>query len=203
MKKVLFGIMAFSMAAFAANPGSATEASVPVEVRAEVVAADNALVITDEVGNVLADGIILDHGTRAQGDTNHTVSKTFKVKRVNGNPSNAIAQGTDSILTVTLEDMDNSTTRQVNLGRSGGGAVDPKDKLVSALTLDGGNETDVSGKHGYKADMGTTATEHTGAISSTITVAANQNPGTYNSKIDPFTSGNNRTATLKVVLAAK
>ena len=48
MKKVLFGIMALSVAAFAANPGTPGEASVPVQVKAEVKAATDGLVITDE-----------------------------------------------------------------------------------------------------------------------------------------------------------
>ena len=205
MKKVLFGIMALSAVSFAANPGSATEASVPVEVKAQVLAANNALVITDEAGNLLGDGIILDHGIRAQGDTNHTVSKVFKVKRVNGTSTgeppiqnNAVGQTGKTTLTVTLEDTDGGQ-QTVNLGRTGGG-VTPNDRIVSTLTLPSGVASVIPSKYGYKADMGTTATEHTSSISATIPVASTQNPGSYTSKIDP--TGDNKTATLKVVLAA-
>ncbi|MGL5314934.1 MAG: hypothetical protein ACRCZO_06770 [Cetobacterium sp.] len=202
MKKVLFGIMALSAVSFAANPGSATEASVPVEVKAQVLAANNALVITDEAGNLLGDGIILDHGIRAQGDTDHIVSKIFKVKRVNGTGTapnqNAIGQTGKTTLTVTLEDTDGGQ-QTVNLGRTGGG-VAPNDKIVSTLTLPSGVASVTGSKYGYKADMGTTATEHTSSISSKINVALNQNPGSYTSRIDP--TGDNKTATLKVVLEA-
>ena len=86
MKKVLFGIMALSIAAFAANPGELKgevgAASVPVTVLAEVIAPTDALVITDEAGNILADGIVLDHGLRTWEDNEHTTATIrFKVKR--------------------------------------------------------------------------------------------------------------------------
>ena len=97
MKKVLLGCIALSMGVFAAsensNSGITSGAAVPVEITAEVVAAPDSLVITDEAGNVLTEGLVLEHGRRAQGDV-HTVSKIFKVKRLTNGV--VVAVGTDS-----------------------------------------------------------------------------------------------------------
>ena len=206
MKKVLFGIMALSMAAFAANPGELTSgagtASVPVKVLAEVIAPTDALVITDEAGNILADGIVLDHGLRTQIDAEHTTAPfRFKVKRMKTDESTGVTtfDGINGKLTVALDDVDSPTNNQeVHLGRVGGAAAN---KLVSTLTLaNGGTLTGstLTGKHGYEATMGTNDKEHTGEITSTVNFAGAK-PGKYDSTVDP--SGNG-TATLKVVLGA-
>lgn len=209
MKKVLFGIMALSMAAFAANPGELTSgagtASVPVKVLAEVIAPTDALVITDEAGNILADGIVLDHGLRTQTDGNHTTAPfRFKVKRItDGTSGYAPINGT---LTVALDDVDSTTNNQeVHLGKIGGDPNVTGDKLVSTLALANGgtlsgltNVTTLNGKHGYQATMSDTQAEHTGEITSTVNFSA-ANPGKFDSTADP--SGNG-TATLKVVLGA-
>lgn len=198
MKKVLLGCMVLSMGVLAAsgdtNPGAANGAAVPVEITAEVVAAPDSLVITDEAGNVLTEGLVLEHGRRSQGDT-HTVSKVFKVKRLTNGTAAEVGNASGSNLTVTLEDTDNNEINQVNLGLLGGG-ID--DKLVSTVALANGG--DLSGKHGYTVNIGTTAKEHIGEISSTINVSATQKEGKYTSKYDP--AGNEKTATLKVVLGA-
>lgn len=200
MKKVLFGIMALSMAAFAVEPGNPGEltggagtASVPVKVLAEVIAPTDALVITDEAGNILADGIVLDHGLRTQTDGEHTTAPyRFKVKRMTTTGTSTAYTDINGKLTVSLADMD-AAPQSVNLGRVGG---DPADNLTSTLTLAGGTNT--SDVHGYEATMGTGDKEHTGEITSTVNFTGAK-PGKYDSTADPSGDG---TATLKVVLAA-
>ncbi|MGL5316157.1 MAG: hypothetical protein ACRC92_23065 [Peptostreptococcaceae bacterium] len=199
MKRVLFGIMGLSIAAFAANPGELTggagTASVPVKVLAEVIAPVDALVITDEAGNILADGIVLDHGLRTQTDEIHTTAPfRFKVKRMSeGDDSTTAYAPIKGTLKVTVADVDNDSTQEVNLGRVGG---NPGDNLISKLTLANGNNLSDT-EYGYVVNMGTTAKEHTGEITSTVDFT-NAKPGKYDSTADP--SGNG-TATLKVVLA--
>ncbi|MGL5088481.1 MAG: hypothetical protein ACRC6Z_03370 [Cetobacterium sp.] len=110
MKKVLFGILALSMAAFAANPGvpgtvpDTEVASVPVEVRAEIITAPTGLVITDEAGTVL-DQLLLDHGRMIKGaaTSDSVVEKIFKVQRYIAGTAAPIGAGT---LNVQLDSAD-------------------------------------------------------------------------------------------------
>lgn len=176
MKKVLFGIMALSMTAFAANPGNITgsdsktgTASVPVKVLAEVIAVTDAIVITDEAGNTIgANGIVLDHETRTQADGVHTTAPfRFKVKRV----TSAGAQPINGILTVSIDAPGTGDEKghSINLGKIGGGAADV---LASTLKLANGGSgyggSPLADKHGYTANMGTELKEHTGEITSTV-----------------------------------
>ena len=64
MKKVLFGIFAVSMVAFAANPGVNDVTSVPVRVKAELVIPAGGLTITDESGVALQE-LEINHGQLA------------------------------------------------------------------------------------------------------------------------------------------
>ena len=99
MKKVLFGIMALSMAAFAANPGvidpttSTETASVPVKVMAEIITAPTGLTITDEAGTVL-DELVIDHGriVKDAATSDSVAYKLFKVQRFDGTKSVAIGK---------------------------------------------------------------------------------------------------------------
>lgn len=176
MKKVLFGIIALSMATFAVtNPGEIDDttkkgtASVPVKVLAEVIEVTDAIVITDEAGNTIgANGIILDHETRTQADGLHTTAPfRFKVKRVATGGSQPI----DGELTVAINAPGTgaATGHPVTLGKVGGGATDT---LTSTLKLENGKAitavSGVHGEHGYTANMGDTLTEHTGEITSTV-----------------------------------
>lgn len=189
MKKVLFGIMALSMAAFAANPGNITTpsggteggtASVPVRVIAEVIAPTDALVITDAAGNILTDGLLIDHETRFPGDKDEK-SVQFKVKRfTSGTFAKAI--GTDKQkLTVTL---DKTTTTLKHLKSAS--------KITSTLALAGGtNGTQ------YEVNSLDQLPEHVGTITSNIEVATDQAVGAYDNRAnqDPM-------PVLSVVLAA-
>ncbi|MCX3066797.1 hypothetical protein OQE61_04740 [Cetobacterium somerae] len=179
MKKVLFGIIALSMAAFAANPEEVKvgAASVPVKVLAEVIAPTDALVITDEAGNIIgAEGIVLDHGIHTSADGKHTTAPfRFKVKRLTAGGSQAI-NGTLTVAIKKGESKDATTEGQpITLGKVGGGTTNT---LISNLKLENGTTT--ANVHGYTADMGTTAKEHTGEITSTVNFTAAA-PGKYES----------------------
>lgn len=191
MKKVLFGIMALSMATFAANPGELTggagEASVPVRVIAEVIVPTDALVITDAAGNILTDGILLDHEVRTRGEVNHIASQDFKVKRLSLDPNAVLGSSSNTKLTVSLSKY--TTT----LGLIGGAQPGALSTISSALELAGG------GLAGYEVPLTDTTKEHTGNVSSTISIAANQASGKYDTTAAPAGDG---TVTLKVVLAA-
>ncbi|UPO97548.1 hypothetical protein MKD34_01510 [Cetobacterium somerae] len=155
MKKVLFGIMALSIAAFAANPGTDSEASVPVKVIAEIITAPTGLTITDEAGTVI-DELLLDHGRIVKGAaTSDSVAyKLFKVQRFDGTKPTKIGAGT---LNVKL---DEATTTLAKNGTS------TASTLTSALTLTGG-ATQVSSKE-YTHTTGADDTEHVGRVTSTI-----------------------------------
>lgn len=188
MKKVLFGIMALSMATFAAtNPGEMTgtgtekagTASVPVKVLAEVIAVTDAIVITDEAGNIIgAEGIVLDHGTRTKTDGEHTTAPfRFKVKRMSETEANAPIDGKLTV-TIAAPGTAKTTHHPINLGKIGGGTTNGE-QLESHLKLENASSTLVGGKHGYEATMGA-ATEHTGEITSTVNFAS-ANKGKYES----------------------
>ncbi len=164
MKKVLFGIMALSVAAFAVNPGTGTPetASVPVEVRAEIVKAPTGLTITDEAGTVL-DKLLIDHGriviNTASDDS--VIPKKFKVRRFDSdNGAVDILNGTDSgaKLVVSLS----KATTNLNLN----GAPDAASKLNSTLTLTGGTNS-IDSTH-YEHIVVAGEDEHIGTVTSTI-----------------------------------
>lgn len=174
MKKVLFGIMALSVATFAANPGDITSetpsASVPVRVIAEVVKPANALVITDEAGTIL-DELLLDHkivGGGATGDpTDSVIAKNFKVK-VTGDDG-AVATNKAGSIAIAL----NKTT--TTLTKVGGAKT-----ISSTLRLVNG-VSDVDSNN-YTATL--SSGEHLGTITSTI--AAESVPveaGAYDNKV--------------------
>lgn len=183
MKKVLFGIMAFSIAAFAVepgNPGNSTGASVPVQVKAQVIAATDGLVITDMAGNILTEGLIIDHGIRVQGEK-HDKSVQFKVKKLktDGTYDTVLSVNENDNLTVSLSQ---PTTQLKHLTAD--------DRLTSNLALAGGGQTYIENEAGVKA-------EHVGTITSTIQVAPTQKEGSYDNRAnqDPM-------PVLKVVLGA-
>lgn len=194
MKKVLFGIMALSMAAFAANPGVVENdtsgnliketASVPVKVIAEIITAPTGLTITDEAGTVI-DELLLDHGRIVKGAaTSDSVAyKLFKVQRFDGTSATKIGAGT---LNVKL---DEATTTLAKNGTS------TASTLTSALTLTGG-ATQVSSKE-YTHTTGADDTEHVGRVTSTIAQA--QLDGTDNKTLETGIHHNSRERTLTVV----
>ncbi|WP_047395884.1 hypothetical protein [Cetobacterium sp. ZOR0034] len=154
MKRVLFGIMALSVATFAANPGTGTAttegtASVPVKVLAEITAPQAGLTITDEAGTVL-DELLIDHGRIVKGAATDD-SKAFKLFKVKmGDSSNEYVE-MNGKLTVNL----NKYTTKL-IGPNSG-------KLDSVLSLAGG-KTNATG--GYEAEIN--GTEHTGRVNSVI-----------------------------------
>lgn len=179
MKKVLFGIIALSMTAFAANPGDKENgASVPVRVIAEVVKPANALVITDEAGTIL-DELLLDHkivaGTSNSSDS--VIAKNFKV-RVTGN--NGAVDGTNNgNVTIAL---DKTTTMLTKVGTDQG--VSGKNIITSNLRLVNGPGTTAEDTTTYKYKATLNGGEHLGTITSTI--AAGSVPteaGAYDNKV--------------------
>lgn len=167
MKKVLFGIMALSVAAFALNPGvtnpDGTEtASVPVKVIAEIIKAPTGLTITDEAGTVL-DELLIDHG-RIVADTagdDSVAFKIFKVKRFDS------TTGAIDILDPINTDgaklkasLDNAATI---LALNGDPTVS---KLESTLTLTGG--TNPIDGISYDHIVAEGEKEHVGRVTSRI-----------------------------------
>ncbi|WP_297432162.1 hypothetical protein [uncultured Cetobacterium sp.] len=196
MKKVLFGIMALSMAAFAANPAptpgenGVETASVPVKVIAEIITAPTGLTITDEAGTVI-DELLIDHGRIVQGKaTSDSVAyKLFKVQRfTNGAPAK-IGAGT---LNVKLE---GTTPGEATLAKNG---ISADSKLTSTLSLTGG-ATQVSSTE-YNHTLGDGDTEHVGRVTSTIAKGATDVAGSLlNGGLQPGVHHNSRQNTLTVV----
>lgn len=188
MKRVLFGIMALSVATFAANPGDITEggakkASVPVRVIAEVVKPASALVITDEAGTIL-DELLLDHkivGGKATADS--VVPKSFKVKVTTGNGIvDESATGNNHKVTIALSD---TTTTLTRVGTNPTPTTGTPDQITSTLRLVNGpgtTTTDNTTTYNYEAELN--KGEHLGTITSTI--AAGSVPiaaGAYDNKV--------------------
>ncbi|MGL4672234.1 hypothetical protein [Cetobacterium sp.] len=166
MKKVLFGILALSMTAFAANPGVDNTASVPVKVIAEIITAPTGLTITDEAGTVL-DELLLDHGRIIKGAaTSDSVAyKLFKVQRFVDGSSAAfgIANGT---LEVKLTETGAETETAVATLKKNGTLIGTNQTLTSALSLSGGS----TGGTATSYTQATTKddTEHVGRVTSVI-----------------------------------
>lgn len=175
MKKVLFGIMALSMAAFAVNPGDKENgASVPVRVIAEVVKPAAALIITDEAGTIL-DELLLDHKvvTGISNSSDSVIAKNFKVRVTT---DAGIIDQTDSG-NVTIK-LDKTTTILTKVGTDQG--VTGKDTITSVLRLVNG----VSAKDSNQYTAPLSKGEHLGTITSTI--AAGSVPttaGAYDNKV--------------------
>lgn len=177
MKKVLFGIMALSMAAFAANPVATTEkASIPVRVIAEVVKPASSLIITDEAGTILNE-LLLDHKIVGGSKTaDSVIAKNFKVK-VTGTDG-AVDRGNKGNVTIAL---DKTTTTLTKVGET------PSDKntIKSTLRLVNGPGTTVENTTTYKYEATLNGGEHLGTITSTI--AAGSVPteaGAYDNKTE-------------------
>lgn len=180
MKKVLFGIIALSMAAFAANPGDTTEdegakkgsASVPVRVMAEVIKPASSLIITDEAGTIL-DELLLDH--KIVGGSNaadSVIAKNFKVKvtRTDGTVDTGI-NGDESTHKVTIK-LNKTATTLTKVG--GTGTITSTLRLVNGVNAVSTNQ--------YTAPL--SGGEHLGTITSTI--AAKSVPtaeGAYDNKV--------------------
>ncbi len=163
MKKVLFGIMALSVAAFAVNPGTGTPetASVPVKVIAEIIKAPTGLTITDEAGTVL-DELLIDHG-RIVADTagdDSVAFKIFKVKRFDSTGAIDILNPTDTAGAKLKASLDNADT---TLALNGDPTVS---KLESTLTLTGG--TNPIDEISYEHIVATGEKEHVGRVTSRI-----------------------------------
>lgn len=169
MKKVLFGILALSIGAFAANPGTVDSntgvetTSVPVKVIAEIISAPTGLVITDEAGRVL-DELLIDHGRmiKGQATSDSTAYSLFKVQRfVEGESKEIVDQEThtNGTLKVAIDKLG------ATLGYNGD--VNNSKKLASNLTLSGANSSD---NKSYTNTL-TTEKEHVGRITSTIAQA--------------------------------
>ncbi|WP_432205446.1 hypothetical protein ACQ9ZF_11295 (plasmid) [Cetobacterium somerae] len=184
MKKVLFGIMALSMAVFAANPGDLSEdkssgtASVPVRVIAEVVKPANALIITDEAGTIL-DELLLDHKVVAGTNTSDSVvAKSFKVKVTTA--AGAVDGTNNGNVTIAL---DKTTTTLTKVGTDQG--VSDENTITSNLRLVNGPGTTTTAQDTttYKYEATLNGGEHLGTITSTI--AAGSVPtaaGAYDNK---------------------
>lgn len=132
MKKILFGIMALSMAAFGANPAipgpNNTEiASVPVTIKAEIISAPAGLTITNEAGTVI-DELLIDHGRMIKGQSfgDSVAFTNFKVKRFDNS-------GTSIDLDTTLTKAGDKLTVSLVSGETGTGVI----AAPVALTKDG------------------------------------------------------------------
>lgn len=203
MKKVLFGIMALSMAAFAVNPGvvnkDGTEtASVPVEVRAEIIKAPVGLTITDEAGTVL-DKLLIDHGRIVADNAgdDSVAFKIFKVKRFEqgNNTAVEIANKDGANLKVTIGDATGTKNKVATLALNGDTTNDTASKLASTLTVTGGNKP-VDGQE-YDHVLGANDLEHIGRVTSTI--ARDQLYTTTNANLTQGSHHNSRENTLTVV----
>ncbi len=203
MKKVLFGIMALSMTAFAVNPGvtdptsGAEEASVPVEVRAEIIKAPVGLTITDEAGTVL-DKLLIDHGRIVADNAgdDSVAFKIFKVKRFEqgNNTAVEIANKDGANLKVTIGDATGTKNKVATLALNGD-TTNPASKLASTLTVTGGNKP-VDGQE-YDHVLGANDLEHIGRVTSTI--ARDQLYTTTNTGLTQGSHHNSRENTLTVV----
>ena len=164
MKKVLFGIMALSMAAFGAtatNPGTGETASVPVTVIAELIKAPTGLTITDEAGTVL-DELVIDHGRMVIGKaTDDSVAfKFFKVQRFdeNGANSNLITDGQNNLY-VSLNKTVTTLTNTSDISQNPA-------SLSSTLSLAGGANPIESKSYDHAVATGDKV--HTGRVISRI-----------------------------------
>lgn len=192
MKKVLFGIIALSMAAFAANPADPATpdtASVPVKVIAEIITAPTGLTITDEAGTVL-DELLIDHGRIVQGAaTSDSVAyKLFKVQRFTNGASDVFGS-TAGTLNVKLDD----PTTTLNKNGTAGGST-----LTSTLSLTGG----ATQKSSIEYDHSTLATdkEHVGRVTSTIAKGTTTTAGSLlSTALQTGIHHNSRERTLTVV----
>lgn len=202
MKKVLFGIMALSVAAFAVNPGGgdgtgAETASVPVKVMAEIVNAPVGLTITDEAGTVL-DELLIDHGriVKENAGDDSVAFKIFKVKRFEQGSNTAveIANADGANLNVIIGDETGAKSEDATLNLNGDTAA--TSKLASTLTLTGGN-TPKDGQE-YDHVLGAADLEHVGRVTSRI--ARDQ---FYEATLNPGVHHNSRQNTLTVVYTPK
>lgn len=202
MKKVLFGIMALSMTAFAVNPGvtnptsGAEEASVPVEVRAEIIKAPVGLTITDEAGTVL-DKLLIDHG-RIVADNAGDDSVAFKIFKVKRFDPTATTNGGSIAIATTDTGKDNLNVKidkDATLALNGDTTNDTASKLASTLTVTGGNKP-VNGQE-YDHTLGKDDLEHIGRVTSTI--ARDQLYTTTNANLTQGSHHNSRENTLTVV----
>ncbi|MCQ9626380.1 hypothetical protein HS141_05270 [Cetobacterium somerae] len=196
MKKVLFGIMALSAVTFSNNnPGAPTGtgeqegASVPVLVKAEIIAPSDSIQITDLAGQLLPK-IELDHGRIIKGaaTASSVVYQDFKViKGPAAGGTGVEIGGTGAKMAVAIDGTDtelkNSTT-----GIS-------TDTLTSNLSLLGGKDAEpvaISGAaHGYEVNLAEGVTEHRGRIYSELT-AADLNDG----ELGYYDNGSERTLTV-------
>lgn len=175
MKKALFGIIALSAVTLAnSNPGTATEASVPVLVKAEILEPSDSLQITDLAGTLLPQ-IELDHGRIVKGTTTNSsiVFQDFKVIRGDGNGGLATLGGAEGATTAATIAVGIDSIKTNLLNKTTGEAAG---KLESNLSLLGGKDGAVEGitgttEHGYKINLAKGATEHRGRIYSEITPA--------------------------------
>ena len=201
MKKVLFGIMALSMAAFAANPGTGDPetASVPVKVMAEIINAPVGLTITDEAGTVL-DELVIDHGRIVKGAaTSDSVAyKLFKVQRFDGTTSETQPIGAGTLTVELDEKMATDKKGKATLAKNGD--TNHASKLTSTLALTGGATQESSTKYVHNL-TGADTEAHVGRVTSTIAKgAATDTEGSLlNSELRPGVHHNSRQNTLTVV----
>lgn len=173
MKKVLFGIMALSTAAFAVNPGvpttdgSGTEtASVPVRVIAEIVKAPVGLTITDESGTALQE-LVIDHGQLVKGNVvgDSVAFKNFRVRRYDASGAMVALAPTAATAPKLEVSLDNTKT----ILKKGGTSA--TSILNSDLTLAGGTSTPATNgdPHSYIVNLtADTEQEHLGKVTSVI-----------------------------------
>ena len=172
MKKILFGIMALSMAAFGAtttNPGTVSgtteTASVPVTVIAELIKAPTGLTITDEAGTVL-DELVINHGRMVIGKaTDDSVAfKFFKVQRFTDNG--------DSVENSDLINIEGQNNLHVSLDKTKTTLTNTSDTsdnpafLESTLSLIGGANAIDSKSYDHAVAAGDKI--HTGRVISRI-----------------------------------
>ena len=167
MKKILFGIMALSVAAFAVNPGTGTPetASVPVTVIAELIKAPTGLTITNEAGTVL-DELVIDHGRMVIGKaTDDSVAfEFFKVQRFEENGNNIdLIDGDKNNLYVSLNKTETILTNTSDTS-------DKPASLTSTLSLTGGANAIDSKSYDHAVATGDKV--HTGRVISRIAKAS-------------------------------
>lgn len=111
MKKLLLGLLALSLSAtaFAANPGTATDASINVEAKLTIVDATDKVVVEEltDAGTwkVVSSVVAFDHGTVTKGSTEvptPSILKNFRVRKLAADGTDAlagtvtVAMGTDT-----------------------------------------------------------------------------------------------------------
>lgn len=119
MKKILFGLLALSVTAFAVNPGTSNEATINVEAKLTVVDTAGKLVIEEltDAGTwqIVSSTVGFDHGTVVKSSKEvptSSIIKNFRVRRLDANGTDTLSSDPyvgNSPVTVKMES-DSGTT---------------------------------------------------------------------------------------------